>query len=75
MSSATVDKCICHRRRFSDINKYCQNHGISTVEELQDDGICSTGCGLCIPYIRMMLKTSRTAFKPGESFQEKSESP
>lgn len=70
MASATVDRCICHRRRFSDIKKYCQEHDISTVEELKDDGICSTDCGLCIPYIRVMLKTGRTAFKPGESYED-----
>jgi len=57
-----VDRCICLRKSFADIKKLADNKGYSTIAELQMDGICSTECKLCIPYVAEMLRTGKTEF-------------
>lgn len=60
----SVRKCICHNRDFTEVKKYAEQKGYTTVEELQADRFCSCSCGLCVPYIRLMLKTGETEFDP-----------
>jgi NAD(P)H-nitrite reductase large subunit len=36
--------------------------GFTTVEEIAREVKCTTGCGLCRPYIERMLETGETAF-------------
>lgn len=69
MSGFKVSKCICHKRDFSEIKKYVEEKDYSTVEELQSDKFCSCSCGLCIPYIELMLKTGETEFEPGAYYK------
>ncbi|MFN1836127.1 bacterioferritin-associated ferredoxin [Balneola sp. MJW-20] len=71
MSRFRVDKCICHKRSFEVIREYAEKEGIKSVSELQKQNICSTGCGLCIPYIELMLETGETSFEPGAPYKRK----
>lgn len=69
MSHFLVTKCICHSREFSKIKEYAEEHGLTTVEELQSQKFCSCGCGLCIPYIDLMFETGETEFEPGAYYK------
>jgi len=69
MSSFKVFKCICHKREFKEILEYAEANGYETVEELQSDRYCSSSCGLCIPYIQLMLETGETEFEPGAYYK------
>lgn len=69
MSRFLVSKCICHSREFAEIKEYAEEHGLTSVEELQSEKFCSCGCGLCIPYIDLMFKTGETEFKPGAHYK------
>lgn len=72
MSRFTVSKCICHQKDFSDIKSFAEENGISSVSELQGKQYCSCGCGLCAPYIELMLETGETSFEPGAYYKRKS---
>lgn len=70
MSTFLVSKCICHSRPFPEIKQYALEHNYTTVEELQEVTFCSCKCGLCIPYIELMLETGETEFEPGAYLKE-----
>lgn len=57
-----VDRCICHRLSFREIKKISEDKGLQTVEELQEKKICATNCRLCVPYLKVLLKTGQTSF-------------
>lgn len=59
-----VTKCICHDRSFKQIKTYARENNITTVEELQQRKICSSGCSMCAPYVELMLQTGETSFEP-----------
>ncbi len=59
-----VDRCICHQISFSEIKRISEERGLQSVEELRVEKVCSTNCKLCEPYIRKMLETGETSFKP-----------
>ena len=71
MGRNTVTKCICHNRTFEEVQEYANEHNLSSVDELQDHNFCSNSCGMCAPYVEMMLETSRTEFAPREPFLKK----
>lgn len=58
----SVDRCVCHGVTFASL-KAMSNTG-TTVEELSQKTRCCTGCGMCRPYVVLMLRTGRTAFAP-----------
>ncbi len=70
MAYRNVTKCICHSRTFNEIKEYARENGISTVEELQEEKFCSCGCGLCSPYIELVLETGETEFTPGAYYRK-----
>ena len=67
-----VDRCICEGRTFSEIKQIAEKESYSTIEELQNNRICSTSCRLCMPYVEVMLKTGETSFEPGSVYRRKS---
>lgn len=69
MASCRVNRCICHNKMFNEIKSYSQKYNITSVDELQEIGFCSTNCGLCIPYIKAMFETGETEFIPGNPNQ------
>ena len=63
MSHGMVNRCVCFDVRF-DVLKAHADRQRCTFDDLQQKFSCGRGCGMCIPYIRLMLETGRTAFDP-----------
>lgn len=56
-----VDRCVCFEVSFARLKQYADAHG-GGYEALRQEFNCGRGCGLCIPYIREMLRTGETSF-------------
>lgn len=69
MSVQNVTGCICHSRSFQEVKEYAEEHNISTLQELQKVRYCSCSCGLCSPYVELVLETGQTAFAPGAYYK------
>jgi bacterioferritin-associated ferredoxin len=54
-----VNRCICANIPFTELRKLADT-GIRDLEELGRLTNCGKGCGMCIPYIRVMLATGQT---------------
>ncbi|MDX1671364.1 MAG: (2Fe-2S)-binding protein [Balneolaceae bacterium] len=65
-----VDKCLCHNRSFEEIRRLAEEDSCDSVEQLQAADLCGRGCGLCIPYVEILLETGQTSFKPGEFYRK-----
>ncbi|MGM0588541.1 MAG: hypothetical protein ACQETE_09020 [Bacteroidota bacterium] len=65
MSGYKVTRCICHQRSFETLKEMAEEQDIQSVEEFQQQRLCGCGCGLCVPYIRLMLQTGVIEFDPG----------
>lgn len=53
-----VDRCVCRGVPFSRLIALARERGAG-FDELQRLTGCGTGCGMCIPYIRVALATGR----------------
>jgi len=58
-----VDRCVCHRVTFAELLE------IERRERCGLDGLaertgCTTGCGMCRPYVELALRTGRSSFDP-----------
>jgi bacterioferritin-associated ferredoxin len=66
MSESPVDRCVCFNVTFSEMWLHlAHGPGVSrhaALEALRQRFGCGRGCALCVPYIRAMLDTGRTAF-------------
>lgn len=71
MSANNVTECICHDRGFEEIRRYANQYNLTSVDELQDRDYCSNHCGLCEPYVEIVLQTGQTEFEPGEPFRKR----
>jgi len=63
--SMEVDRCVCFETTFERLKQYVDAHGGREqvdFDQLQTEFRCGRGCGLCVPYIRLMLRTGRTRF-------------
>jgi len=60
-TSCAVNRCLCHDLSFEDLRGLAEEKGLD-FEGLQTETDCSMGCGLCEPYVRLMLKTGKTEF-------------
>lgn len=69
-SIAEVNRCVCRRRTFKQLKKISEQQEIERVDKLIEEGWCGDGCGLCVPYVKLMLSTGRTKFKPSEVDEE-----
>ncbi len=69
MSVRSVTQCICHGRSFKEIKEYARENGITSVEELKRAKYCSNSCGLCSPYVELVLETGETEFRPGAYYK------
>lgn len=56
-----VDRCVCHSVPFTEL-KELADAGMNSIDQLADDTGCCTGCGMCEPYVRLMLRTGQTSF-------------
>lgn len=57
-----VKRCICFQRTFAEIKVLCEQNVWTTIAEIACGTGCSTGCGLCRPYLARMLFTGDTEF-------------
>lgn len=55
-----VDRCVCKDLTFTALKESAHAGGGLSYEELAAATGCGEGCGLCIPYIRLMLRTGVT---------------
>ncbi len=59
MEPATpVDRCVCRNVLFSELLRIHRETG-ADLERLQRRTGCGTVCGMCLPYIKVVLKTGR----------------
>ncbi len=58
-----VNRCVCTGLSFADLKDRAERMG-GGFEALRRETGCGEGCGLCEPYVRAMLRTGRTSFRP-----------
>lgn len=56
-----VTRCVCHDVTFAELKALTPEVG-ADLDALATRTGCGTGCGTCIPYIQLMLRTGRTEF-------------
>lgn len=54
-----VDRCYCHGVPFILLKDLAEIWG-PDLDRLSQITGCGTGCGMCRPYIRLMLETGKT---------------
>jgi len=56
-----VDRCICHNVPFAECLRLARDEGLGYDAIVARTG-CTTGCGLCEPYVRLTIAGGRTAW-------------
>lgn len=56
-----IDRCVCTSQTFEELKALASKHRWD-FEQLRRHTGCGLGCGLCVPYLRSMLRTGRTEF-------------
>jgi len=64
-----VTRCICFDVSFETLRDAARVDDLS-FDDLQARYHCGQGCGLCVPYIRTMLRTGRTHIPLDEGMHE-----
>lgn len=54
-----VTRCVCHDVTFAELKELSAIIG-PDLDALAARTGCGTGCGTCVPYIQLMLRTGRT---------------
>lgn len=57
-----VTRCICHDLSFEQLKALAADDRLD-FEQLQLKTRCGTACGMCEPYVRLMLITGETRFR------------
>ncbi|MFI4873560.1 MAG: (2Fe-2S)-binding protein [Phycisphaerales bacterium JB058] len=55
-----VDRCVCYNVTLAELKDISNKS--TTLDELSAKTGCCTGCGMCKPYVILMLRTGRTTF-------------
>lgn len=58
-----VDRCICFNRLFSEMKQVMTDNNLTTFEELKQHITFGENCRLCVPYVKMMIKTGKKEFE------------
>jgi bacterioferritin-associated ferredoxin len=53
-----VDRCVCHRVTFRQLHELSRIVG-QDFERLREATGCGSTCGMCVPYIKVAMKTGR----------------
>ncbi len=69
-----VDRCVCREVTFARLIALARERGMG-FDELPRMTGCGTGCGMCIPYIRVALATGRSDLPVMEVGMEDDEEP
>ncbi|UYV11354.1 MAG: hypothetical protein NCW75_08560 [Phycisphaera sp.] len=59
-SRVRVERCVCYDQPFEKLLKMAREEGL-TQDQLSERTGCCTGCGMCKPYVRVVLSTGRTS--------------
>ncbi len=62
MAGGEVDRCVCANVTLAEMKAIADVHPGADLDFLRQRVGCARGCSLCVPYIRAMLTTGRTAF-------------
>lgn len=62
-----VRQCVCYPYTFLELKILARENGWKQVEDITRAVGCGGGCGLCRPYLALMLKTGETAFEVVEA--------
>lgn len=65
MGRYKVNRCICYKKSFAEISEYARSKGYKSASDLKKEKYCCDNCGLCTPYVDIMLKTGKTEFNSG----------
>jgi NAD(P)H-nitrite reductase large subunit len=57
-----VTRCVCHNLAFDALKAVADEGGLDFDALRERTGAC-TACGMCEPYIRLMLATGETRFR------------
>ena len=57
-----IDRCVCARRRFSDLLDEAEREGWSCAE-LMEHTTAGRNCTMCAPYVRRAVRTGVTVFR------------
>ena len=57
-----IDRCVCHDATLAEMKAWCARNPGAGFKDVQDEFACGTGCGLCAPYVRRMLRTGQVVF-------------
>ncbi|MEM9066529.1 MAG: hypothetical protein AAGB51_13675 [Planctomycetota bacterium] len=55
-----VSRCICYNKSFAELADLSEREGCGIAGIHAQTGV-GARCGLCIPYIRLMLRTGKTS--------------
>ncbi|MGE3107517.1 MAG: bacterioferritin-associated ferredoxin [Phycisphaerales bacterium] len=61
-----VDRCICQSITFAALRELARSRSLD-LDGLKRETGCAMRCTLCEPYLKLMLRTGRTQFEPGEA--------
>ncbi len=66
MRRRTVTRCVCHKRKFTELKQLAYVQKLNSVEDMMALRLAGCGCGICRPYIAKMLRTGEVEFAPGD---------
>lgn len=56
-----VDRCLCYDVTFKELQALAREKSLDYAGLSRTTG-CGTGCGLCMPYVQLMLASGQTVF-------------
>jgi bacterioferritin-associated ferredoxin len=56
-----VTHCVCHNISFEQLKRLADEQRLD-IDGLREQTKCCSGCGMCEPYVRLMLSTGKTRF-------------
>jgi bacterioferritin-associated ferredoxin len=61
MAPLRITRCVCRGTTFASLLTVATERRWTLPDLVRETG-CGAGCGLCLPYLREMLRTGRTEF-------------
>lgn len=62
MTGVLITRCVCHDTTFDQLLSLARSHGW-VLEDLVASTGCGDQCGLCLPYLRVLIDTGQTEFR------------
>lgn len=56
-----IDRCFCHKVPFTQLKQLIDNGVGDDIDELSRQTRCGTSCGICLPYIKLVIQTGQTS--------------